>query len=252
MIARTTGVSGRRAILAHTNRTTPTVGVVKFSAAQGQADAKGREVEQRIACQLFRPHRRRPKRAAQNLKQHRSNQNRECEANTQATETHGQRIHTVILIRFSNPNIAHETYQIAMDGTEKLPQRIFEPALVAQGQGQPLRPYAFATAAWMRYCSGRTDGGTPYALRDPKQQEIIEILRNCAVPEKLADRLFNLKGLFPEKLLSDRNWTTQVTSILSVITGKGMREWEGNWPCTARPKNYYCAGFTRTSFGVCN
>ncbi len=129
-----------------------------------------------------------------------------------------------ILSRFSNPNIAHETYQIAMDGTEKLPQRIFEPALVAQGQGQPLRPYAFATAAWMRYCSGRTDGGTPYALRDPKQQEITEILRNCAVPEKLADCLFNLKGLFPEKLLSDRNWTTQVTSILSVITGKGMRE----------------------------
>ncbi|MCP1168825.1 mannitol dehydrogenase family protein, partial [Limimaricola sp. ASW11-118] len=55
--------------------------------------------------------------------------------------------------RFANPAIAHETYQIAMDGSQKLPQRIFGPAWDAQQAGRDLRPFAFATAAWARYCT---------------------------------------------------------------------------------------------------
>ena len=34
----------------------------------------------------------------------------------------------VLIDRFRNPSIAHETFQIAMDGSEKMPQRIFDPA----------------------------------------------------------------------------------------------------------------------------
>jgi fructuronate reductase len=38
------------------------------------------------------------------------------------------------------------SYQIAMDGTEKLPQRILAPALDARDKGLDVRPFAFATS----------------------------------------------------------------------------------------------------------
>ena len=72
--------------------------------------------------------------------------------------------------RFRNPAIAHETYQIAMDGSEKLPQRILAPAAEVLARGGDIRPFAFAVAAWMRYAHGRTEAGEPYELRDPRQR----------------------------------------------------------------------------------
>lgn len=56
--------------------------------------------------------------------------------------------------RFRNPAIAHRTFQIAMDGTEKMPQRIWAPACDALAAGRRIEPFAFATAVWMRYCRG--------------------------------------------------------------------------------------------------
>ena len=103
--------------------------------------------------------------------------------------------------RFSNPSIAHETRQIAMDGTQKLPQRIFAPALDTLAAGGDPAPFAFATAAWMRYALGRDDQGHSYPLNDPREAELQAALQGirqedpaavvaapAAVPGFLPDR----------------------------------------------------------------
>lgn len=69
-----------------------------------------------------------------------------------------------LALRFENPAIAHVTFQIAMDGSEKMPQRIFS----AVPRAQDLRPFSFATAAWLRHVSGSTHDCAPYDLRDPR------------------------------------------------------------------------------------
>ncbi len=125
--------------------------------------------------------------------------------------------------RFANPAIAHETRQIAMDGTEKLPQRIFAPALDALRAGQPLRPFAFAAAAWMRYALGVTDTGATYALRDPREAEIATALSGLpreAVPISAA--LHRLPGLVPAPLCAAEGWQDEVTAALSAMLTKGM------------------------------
>ena len=127
--------------------------------------------------------------------------------------------------RFANPAIAHETYQIAMDGTEKLPQRLLAPAMRALETGAALRPFAFAVAAWMRYCLGRTDDGTAYALRDPREGEIETVL--SGVPRKaepLSDVLHGLPGLFPPQLLASADWRRQVVEALDAMMTRGMAE----------------------------
>jgi fructuronate reductase len=128
-----------------------------------------------------------------------------------------------LLSRFANPAIGHETYQIAMDGTEKLPQRIFAPALEALESGLDIRPFAFAVAAWMRYCLGRLDDGTRFALRDPREAEIARLLSGVVAPSDVADALHALPNLFPERLRTDLAWRGEVRSCLVMMMGKGMR-----------------------------
>ena len=128
-----------------------------------------------------------------------------------------------LLSRFANPAIAHETYQIAMDGTEKLPQRIFAPALETLERGLDVRPFAFAVAAWMRYCLGRLDDGTRFALRDPREEEIGRLLSGLITPCDVADALHTLPNVFPEQLRSDQLWRREVNSCLGTMMGEGMQ-----------------------------
>jgi fructuronate reductase len=128
-----------------------------------------------------------------------------------------------LVARFANPAIAHETYQIAMDGTEKLPQRLLEPAVDALDGGAHTRPFAFAVAAWMRYALGRTDAGDPYPLRDPREpaiaQAVAAVGRN---PQALVAALQALPGVFPDRLRQSARWTGQVADALGTMLERGM------------------------------
>jgi fructuronate reductase len=125
--------------------------------------------------------------------------------------------------RFANPNIAHETYQIAMDGTQKLAQRLIEPAMVALRRGLALDCYAFAVAAWMRYALGRKENGETYRLRDPRDTEIEALLSGAwHDPETIVDRLMALPGLFPDELSSSAAWRQAVMRRLEVMLVQNM------------------------------
>jgi fructuronate reductase len=128
-----------------------------------------------------------------------------------------------LLSRFANPAIAHETYQIAMDGTEKLPQRIFAPALETLEQGLDVRPFAFAVAAWMRYCMGRLDDGTRFPLRDPREDEIGRLLSGVVTSSDVADALHGLPNFFPQRLRTNPAWRRMVNCCLGTMMAEGMR-----------------------------
>ena len=129
-----------------------------------------------------------------------------------------------LVARFANSAIAHATYQIAMDGTEKLPQRLVAPALDTLSAGRSARSFAFAIAAWMRYCLGRTEDGVAYVLRDPREAAIgAAVAAAAGDPVALAARLFALDEVFSSRLVESRAFTTQVTRLLSNMVEKGMR-----------------------------
>jgi len=134
-----------------------------------------------------------------------------------------QQYGTQLLNRFANKAIAHQTYQIAMDGTQKLPQRIFEPALYALEHGLAFEPYAWATAAWMRYALGQTENGSRYDLRDPRQDEIARAIAGSNNPEALFAGLGNLPGFMPEQLSANDLWRDAVLHRLHAILNMGVR-----------------------------
>lgn len=128
-----------------------------------------------------------------------------------------------LLARFRNPAIAHETFQIAMDGTQKLPQRIFQPAVLALEADRDIRPFAFATAMWMRYCLGETDTGVTYALRDPREAEIRSVLTaGSRTASTISDALHRLPRFFPPELVASSKWRQTVETILESTLKKSV------------------------------
>ncbi|MBA5779410.1 mannitol dehydrogenase family protein [Stappia sp. F7233] len=125
--------------------------------------------------------------------------------------------------RFENPAIAHETYQIAMDGTEKLPQRLLVPAVSALLDGQNIASFAFAAASWMRYCLGRDDQGESYALRDPREEDIRTALSAASDDATAISRaLHGLDNLFPDELMASTDWRRAVEMRLERMLRFGM------------------------------
>ena len=72
-----------------------------------------------------------------------------------------------LMARFANPALQHRTRQIAMDGSQKLPQRLIAPMVERRARGLPVEALALAIAAWMRWQAGVTDLGEHFAIDDP-------------------------------------------------------------------------------------
>ncbi|WP_460274346.1 mannitol dehydrogenase family protein [Celeribacter sp. ULVN23_4] len=127
-----------------------------------------------------------------------------------------------LIRRFENPNIAHETFQIAMDGSEKMPQRIFAPALDALGQGQALRPFAFATAVWARHLSKATHDCAAYELRDPRAEALSDLAQGKTAAQIVA--ALRAASFVPVALgASDAFWG-EVEPLLECMLQRPMRE----------------------------
>ena len=72
-----------------------------------------------------------------------------------------------LLQRFANPALQHQTRQIAMDGSQKLPQRLLGTLRDRLGAGASIEHLALAVAAWIHYLRGRDETGAPYEIQDP-------------------------------------------------------------------------------------
>lgn len=130
-----------------------------------------------------------------------------------------------LIERFKNPNIAHETYQIAMDGSQKLPQRIFAPAIDAAAQGIPIDSFALATAAWMRYAQGQMPDGKKYELRDPRSDEIAQAVLSAGNNAQMVfHNLSQLSDFMPQELSKNELFSEKVIRYLDILIADRFEE----------------------------
>lgn len=102
-----------------------------------------------------------------------------------------------LLDRFRNPAIRHRLAQIAMDGSQKLPQRILAPIRDNLASGRSIGNAALAIAAFALHASGVDAKGGRVDVRDPLAGEMATRLENIwREPVAALDRLLALKPLF--------------------------------------------------------
>jgi fructuronate reductase len=140
-----------------------------------------------------------------------------------------------LLARFRNPSLQHATAQIAMDGSQKLPQRLLQGARARLAAGRSVRRIALGVAAWMRFCQGRADDGAATALNDPMADRLRERAQGAGTAPALADALLSLREIFPADLAGAAPFRSSVIDALDKLMAHGARETLRIWNQTKSP-----------------
>lgn len=127
-----------------------------------------------------------------------------------------------ILHRFANPALCHLTKQIAMDGSQKLPQRLFAPALDYVRTGARAPSMAFVTAAWLLFLRGKAEDGSALVLDDPRADELRAVALTTTDAPALRAALFALPGLLPPELAASETFAADVSAALTCLMREGV------------------------------
>jgi fructuronate reductase len=130
-----------------------------------------------------------------------------------------------LLERFRNPALRHRTWQIAMDGSQKLPQRLLGTIRDRLARNASITRAGLGVAAWMRYVTGIDEHGRKIDVRDPLALRL-RVLAEAAgnEPAKLVDGLLNVREVFGDDLPRNEQLRTVLTDHLVSLFGLGARE----------------------------
>jgi len=127
-----------------------------------------------------------------------------------------------LLERFANPALKHRTWQIAMDGSQKLPQRLLGTIRDRLKAGQGIDRLTLAVAAWMRYVTGVDEKGAPIEVKDPlaaRLREIADAAGNDA--DTLAHGLLGVGEVFGTDLPQHAGFRDAVAAHLRALFADG-------------------------------
>ncbi|GAA4967081.1 mannitol dehydrogenase family protein [Kineococcus glutinatus] len=129
-----------------------------------------------------------------------------------------------LLERFANPALRHRTAQIAMDGSQKLPQRLLATARDRLAAGGQPRLTALAIAGWARYVTaGTAEDGTPLAVDDPLAAELARAGGGAGGGRAATEALLGVRAVFGDELPADPGFRALVLEAASALERGGVR-----------------------------
>ncbi|WP_210485774.1 mannitol dehydrogenase family protein [Microvirga antarctica] len=136
-----------------------------------------------------------------------------------------------LIERFKNPALKHRTGQIAMDGSQKLPQRLLGTIRDRLQAGGGIDRLALGVAAWMRYATGVDESGRAIDVRDPMVARLRSLADSAAgEPELLVHGLFGIREIFGDDLPANPAFTGPVKSALTQLFRDGARKTVAHYP----------------------
>lgn len=127
-----------------------------------------------------------------------------------------------LLLRFANRGLQHHCRQIAMNGSQKIPQRLL-PALRWQLRaGAAGAATSLALAAWIRYTRGVDDQGRSFDLRDPLAHRLAELHTLAGPdPERYLEAVLALDTVFDAELAANTALREQLLGWLVQLEAEG-------------------------------
>ena len=126
-----------------------------------------------------------------------------------------------LFARYSNPKIRHRTWQIAMDGSQKLPQRILGTLADNLAAGRPCPGLILAVAGWMRYVGGVDARGQAIEVKDPLAAQLRALSDSAPEAAGKVAALLSLRAVFPEGLA--QSLLPGVTRAYQALAAGGAR-----------------------------
>jgi len=128
-----------------------------------------------------------------------------------------------LIDRFANPALQHRTWQIAMDGSQKLPQRMLEGVRVHLARESAWPLLALGIAGWMRYVSGVDDNGNAIDIRDPLSDKIRALVETSSEEERVS-ALLTLGEIFGTDLPQHPQFVKAIRQAYQRIAQHGARQ----------------------------
>lgn len=123
--------------------------------------------------------------------------------------------------RFRNPALRHRTWQIAMDGSQKLPQRLLNTIRPRLEQKKPFDRLALGVAGWMRYATGVDENGKPIDVRDPLADQFKQRTTGKTSSDDLRNAYLDLDQIFGKDLPGNVEFRQTVGRALEKLLKDG-------------------------------
>jgi fructuronate reductase len=123
-----------------------------------------------------------------------------------------------LLQRFANPALAHRCAQIAMDGSQKLPQRLLGTLRDRLAAGAPVDALALAVAAWCLHLGGR-------AVDDPLAAALQALHAQALALPSVRERAAAFSGFAPvfgTDLGVEPRWLGALAHALDALQSRGV------------------------------
>ncbi|SDL28481.1 fructuronate reductase [Franzmannia pantelleriensis] len=128
-----------------------------------------------------------------------------------------------LLARFDNDSLQHRLQQIAMDGSQKLPQRWLQGAVLRRQAGAALPATALGLAAWIRYVAGHDLYGNRVEVNDPLAARCADChARHGDDPAALVDAFLAMDDVVPPALAADADFSAAVLSAYRRLNDEGL------------------------------
>ncbi len=120
--------------------------------------------------------------------------------------------------RFDNPSLAHRLIQIAMDGTQKIPQRWLASIAKLREEGRPASALQFALAAWIAFvCTPDRE------LDDPLAKRLVDLRKRAKDADSAVNAILGEGGLLSVPWHADSAAMHRIQAQVAAIGQQGMR-----------------------------
>ena len=125
--------------------------------------------------------------------------------------------------RFSNKALKHRTWQIAMDGSQKLPQRLLESLRVQLESNGNIDIICLGVAAWIRYVSGVDEKGNAIEVSDPLAIELRALCdANKDNAEATVRSIVGIQKVFGQDLMHEDKFIATTIGWLEKFYAQGV------------------------------
>ncbi|MCI0510880.1 fructuronate reductase [Chromohalobacter marismortui] len=127
-----------------------------------------------------------------------------------------------LIERFANDSLHHRLQQIAMDGSQKLPQRWLSGAQTRLDADGEIGCTALGVAAWIRYTAGNDLANENHPVDDPMAETFAALHAEHHEPATLVTAFLALDAIFPRELADDARFSSAVLHAYRTLTERGI------------------------------
>lgn len=129
----------------------------------------------------------------------------------------------LLIARYTNPALRHRTWQIAMDGSQKLPQRMLDSVRWHLADNSCFTLLALGVAGWMRYVGGVDEQGNAIEVCDPLLPVILAAVAQSEEGESRVKALLAIEAIFGKDLPLNGQFVDQVINAYLSLLSKGAK-----------------------------